>query len=806
MATVITSLASALPIIGQPIVNWLWGGFSVDNPTLNRFYSFHYLFPFILTAIMVVHLAALHQYGSTNPIGVNSETDQIDFYPYYYAKDLVGLCAVGFFAALLVFFYPDLLSHPDNNIPANPYSTPAHIVPEWYFRAPLRYYLTLAFLLLCIAISNYSKTLLPHDLGNDVVRSGDERRMSEGGSHKKSLQVSSGMVKLINLSHSLVILPWIVIPVLLMNNVGHEHLPESENVLDIVDLYNIYQMFWLQGPNPENRVYSRTMALPKGRKPYGKRVSVVGLKSEGRQVTNRNKTAPIIPQGCGKLVELRKIAIDTLKTNSQGKPYHIRYPNLIHYISNLEILILAYELIKSKPGNMTKGGSSETLDGITLEDLSKISKKLLSGKFKFSPARRIWIPKPGKTEKKRVLLALEIVSPREKIVQKAMELVLLSIYEPIFLDTSHGFRPNKSTHSALKRIDEKSKGVVWFIEADISKCFDTICHNRLMDILKTRISCQKTLSLLRSSLKAGYIEMGKLCENSLKGTPQGSVLSPLLCNIYLHELDLFMNNICLTYNKGVRRKANPKYTKVLNKMANSPFETKLHLCKELRKYSVGDPMDPNFVRVSYVRYADDFLVSVIGPYNLAVEIKDKISQFLKEQLSLLMNKSKTLITKASKKAAFFLGTEIKWRVPKLKKIILTESKRKTRITARIALLAPMKKIIDKLIVRKFVKWNPNGTKLIPTGLKRLQNLDHADIISYYNAMVRDILNYYSFADNRRNLGAIIRYLHMSCARTLALKYKLRFMSKAYKEFGKNLTCPTTKVNLFIPITLKKFAH
>jgi ubiquinol-cytochrome c reductase cytochrome b subunit len=132
-ATVITSLASALPVIGQPIVNWLWGSFSVDNPTLNRFYSFHYLFPFILTAIMIVHLAALHQYGSTNPLGVNAQTDQIDFYPYYYAKDLVGLCAVGFFAAVLVFFYPDLLSHPDNNIPANPYSTPAHIVPEWYF-------------------------------------------------------------------------------------------------------------------------------------------------------------------------------------------------------------------------------------------------------------------------------------------------------------------------------------------------------------------------------------------------------------------------------------------------------------------------------------------------------------------------------------------------------------------------------------------------------------------------------------------------------------------------------------------------
>jgi ubiquinol-cytochrome c reductase cytochrome b subunit len=132
-ATVITSLASAIPVVGNHIVAWLWGGFSVDNPTLNRFYSAHYLLPFLLAGLSIVHLAALHQYGSTNPLGVNSGTDLIPFYPYYVLKDTVGIFVLGFFASLLVFFYPDLLSHPDNNIPANPYQTPAHIVPEWYF-------------------------------------------------------------------------------------------------------------------------------------------------------------------------------------------------------------------------------------------------------------------------------------------------------------------------------------------------------------------------------------------------------------------------------------------------------------------------------------------------------------------------------------------------------------------------------------------------------------------------------------------------------------------------------------------------
>lgn len=132
-ATVITSLASAIPVIGNHIVAWLWGGFSVDNPTLNRFYSAHYLLPFVLAGLSILHLAALHQYGSTNPIGVNAQTDLIPFYPYYVIKDVVGLFALAVFGGILVFFYPDSLSHPDNNIPANPYQTPPHIVPEWYF-------------------------------------------------------------------------------------------------------------------------------------------------------------------------------------------------------------------------------------------------------------------------------------------------------------------------------------------------------------------------------------------------------------------------------------------------------------------------------------------------------------------------------------------------------------------------------------------------------------------------------------------------------------------------------------------------
>nr|YP_003495130.1 apocytochrome b [Pycnococcus provasolii]ACV72083.1 apocytochrome b [Pycnococcus provasolii] len=132
-ATVITSLASAIPVVGNHVVTWLWGGFSVDNATLNRFFSLHYLLPFIIAGASLVHLAALHQYGSNNPLGVVAHTDKISFYPYFYVKDLVAWVLFAIFFSFFVFFAPNALGHPDNYIEANPISTPAHIVPEWYF-------------------------------------------------------------------------------------------------------------------------------------------------------------------------------------------------------------------------------------------------------------------------------------------------------------------------------------------------------------------------------------------------------------------------------------------------------------------------------------------------------------------------------------------------------------------------------------------------------------------------------------------------------------------------------------------------
>jgi quinol-cytochrome oxidoreductase complex cytochrome b subunit len=132
-ATVITNLFSAIPYVGPSIVEWLWGGFSVGNATLNRFFSLHYLMPFVIVGLVIVHLALLHRVGSSNPLGINTNVETISFYPYFFVKDLFAFFVLALMFSFFVFFYPNVLGHSDNYIPANPLSTPAHIVPEWYF-------------------------------------------------------------------------------------------------------------------------------------------------------------------------------------------------------------------------------------------------------------------------------------------------------------------------------------------------------------------------------------------------------------------------------------------------------------------------------------------------------------------------------------------------------------------------------------------------------------------------------------------------------------------------------------------------
>jgi quinol-cytochrome oxidoreductase complex cytochrome b subunit len=174
-ATVITNLLSALPGVGQPLVVWVWGGYSVDNATLNRFFSLHFFLPFAIAALVGLHLVLLHSYLSSNPLGVDLGRDSIPMYPYYIVKDLFGVVLFLLFFAGFLFFAPNLLGHPDNYIPANPMVTPPHIVPEWYF---LPFYAILRAIpdkllgVLALGAAIFSLLLLPHVVRPEVRSAG----------------------------------------------------------------------------------------------------------------------------------------------------------------------------------------------------------------------------------------------------------------------------------------------------------------------------------------------------------------------------------------------------------------------------------------------------------------------------------------------------------------------------------------------------------------------------------------------------------------------------------------------------------
>ena len=650
----------------------------------------------------------------------------------------------------------------------------------------------------------YCKTYRPGVRGNAYVRSGGKSSVSRVGCCEKLLQVKPGMVKIINLNYTHPVRPYTFATHLLTRKVSHSKLPESKACFMTMGSRNVTQTSVGQGPKPGIDGHYGTLGLPKA-----------DSSSRGARYGNGSAVKEsLTPKTKGALEGWKdnRVRKDTLITNSgeelsnlykrnanqQGK--QIVNGGVIHVISSLDTLMVAYETLKSKPGYMTPGpNKKKTLDGTALRTLELLSKKLKSGKFKFGPARRIMIPKPGKLEKR----PLTIPSPREKIVQKAIQLVLEGIYEPNFLPSSHGFRPGRGTHTALRMIDQQCKNANWFIEADISKCFDTMDHGTLMGSISERITCDKTKALILSALEAGYVtvENGRAQKADL-ATPQGSVLSPILCNIYMHKLDLFMIGLMQKYNKGKGKRQNPAYSKLANALAKATvISERRKIRTAMRQIPVGDPMDPNMIRVKYVRYADDFICSVIGPYSLAKLIKSEVEEFLEQTLKLKVNHAKSVITNTKRKPAKFLGTRI--QTGKSSCVPIGKGKMRRKARSRVSLHAPIDEIYAKLKIQGFIKSSGRNSSAIPTAVSRLVNMGHADIVAYYNSVSRGILNLYSFAHNRKSLGSVIRALHMSCARTLALKYKLRFAAKAFKRFGKHLKDPDSKKPFELPETYKR---
>ncbi len=451
-----------------------------------------------------------------------------------------------------------------------------------------------------------------------------------------------------------------------------------------------------------------------------------------------------------------------------------------------DLYITAYERIKSNPGNMTPGVDGSTLDGFSLETIRTTIDSMRDESFQFSPGRRINIPKAnGK------LRPLTIAPPREKVVQEVIRMILTAIYDgqvhPSFLDSSHGFRANRGTHTALREIS-LWKNVVWFVEGDIKGCFDNIDHHRLIELVKKRVSDSRFLNLLWKALKAGHMEFRNTFSINLSGTPQGSIVSPILANIYLHELDCFVTKLKTEYERGEKRRPNPFYRRVANQIdywrKKGDIDKVRELEKARRQLSVYDVNDPNYVRIQYIRYADDWIMGVTGPKHLAEELKSRIRTFLADELKLELSADKTFIRHTRTEEAFFLGTVIRGQggeanVSTVKRNGMTYRARTTGWN--LNLLAPIGRIVDRLRAKGFCD---HAGK--PKHVSGWIHLDDGEILEQYNAVLWGILNYYSFAANYSRLGSVQSILQLSAAKTLAAKHRSGSIRRLFRVKGSAL--------------------
>jgi group II intron reverse transcriptase/maturase len=430
---------------------------------------------------------------------------------------------------------------------------------------------------------------------------------------------------------------------------------------------------------------------------------------------------------------------------------------LYRQMFNKDLYLLAYGDIYANQGAMTPGASSETADGMSEAKIDQIIGLMRSERYRFAPARRTYIPK-----KNGKLRPLGMPTWPDKLVGEVVRILLEAYYEPRFSGRSHGFRKGRGCHTALGEIQRTWTGTVWFIEGDISDCFGKIDHSVLLGILSERILDQRFLRLIRNMLEAGYLEDWEY-HDTLSGTPQGGVISPILSNIYLDKLDQFIENeLILQHTRGSRRRDYPEYGRLKDRRISARKRgdraQARDLIKQMRKIPARDPMDPGYRRLFYCRYADDEILGFIGPKAEAEKIKAELARFLRETLHLELNPAKTLITHARTQRARFLGYHVTVQYSSTK---ITGGRR--AVNGTIALQVP-----PDVITAKCAPYRRRGK---PWQRPRLQNLDDYDIVRVYGAEYRGIVNYYQLAQDVWKLGRLRWNALTSMLKTLAAKHQ-----------------------------------
>mgnify|MGYP003242391532 FL=1 len=477
--------------------------------------------------------------------------------------------------------------------------------------------------------------------------------------------------------------------------------------------------------------------------------------------------------------------------NEHSKDSSYKFERLYRLLFNEELFYVAYQKIASNGGSTTKGSDGRSIDGMSLARIETLIASLKDESYQPHPSRRVHIPKKnGKTR------PLGIPAFEDKLVQEVVRMILEAIYEGHFETTSHGFRPKRSCHTALLHIQKTFNGAKWFIEGDIKGFFDNIDHDVLVGILRERISDDRFIRLIRKFLKAGYVEDWTF-HNTYSGTPQGGIVSPILANIYLDKLDKYVKEYIQHFDKGTKRRPG----KESNNLANERKRTVRKLKKvkdgtekaalvarlkaieqERAAFPSGDEMDGSYRRLKYIRYADDFILGVIGSKEDALRIKEDIKSFLSESLALELSEEKTLITHTGKSAKF-LGYEITVTRNNHQRRDVQGRLRRT-YGKRVRLNVSMATLRDKLLEYGAMEIKLRNGKEIwkPKCRSGLIFNDDLEILDRYNRETVGFCNYYLIANNCVVLHNFRYIMEYSMYKTFAGKYRstVRKINKKYR--------------------------
>ena len=477
--------------------------------------------------------------------------------------------------------------------------------------------------------------------------------------------------------------------------------------------------------------------------------------------------------------------------NEHSKDSSYKFERLYRLLFNEELFYVAYQKIASNGGSTTKGSDGRSIDGMSLARIETLIASLKDESYQPHPSRRVHIPKKnGKTR------PLGIPAFEDKLVQEVVRMILEAIYEGHFETTSHGFRPKRSCHTALLHIQKTFNGAKWFIEGDIKGFFDNIDHDVLVGILRERISDDRFIRLIRKFLKAGYVEDWTF-HNTYSGTPQGGIVSPILANIYLDKLDKYVKEYIQHFDKGTKRRPG----KESNNLANERKRTVRKLKKvkdgtekaalvarlkaieqERAAFPSGDEMDESYRRLKYIRYADDFILGVIGSKEEAQRIKEDIKSFLSASLALELSEEKTLITHTGKSAKF-LGYEITVTRDNHQRRDVRGCLRRT-YGKRVRLNVSMATLRDKLLEYGAMEIKLRNGKEVwkPKCRSGLIFNDDLEILDRYNRETVGFCNYYLIANNCVVLHNFRYIMEYSMYKTFAGKYRstVRKINKKYR--------------------------